>query len=267
MRTTSGARKVLRSVEKSLGVRPPTRFSKTTTNRLANKSLTAKVATLSKVVKKLDTVSYDKVKLIMSGEADFSVVQPFYQYHLNRAMNTWSAIFGTSNTDIAEADKAMINSYKLDVRLTQSNEADRIFYSMFIVSLKDQAADSTTFGPGTGALTLADSTHYQTLGSEGRVLLNPKFFNIHHYKRFTMGGRAGDQSTPETRDISFTVVPPKNNNVIVNPRGNVFRNASFTFPKDPSQNYYLLLFNDDSGADLQTNKIWINGLCSASIPN
>lgn len=239
---------------------------KAVVKKTSKPTLTKKVATLQRTVKKLNKVSYDRVQMIMQGEADVSIVQPYYQWHLQRQMNNWTAVFGSTNTDIAECNKAYINSYKVDARIVQSNEPDRIFYSMFIVSLKDQGADSTTFDPLTGQLTLADSTHYQTLGSNGRVLLNPKFFNIHAYKRFTMGGTsATSQGVLETKDISFTIKPRQR--LVENPRGNVFRNASFAFPKDPSQNYYVLLFNDDSGADLQTNKIYVNGLASVAIPN
>jgi hypothetical protein len=226
---------------------------------------TAEVAKLKAAVAKLSKISYDRVTMKMVSDNNISVVQPYYQYHLNQLMSTWSPIFGSNGLDISAVDKAYINSYKLDVRLSQDNEADRIYYSAFIVSLKDQGADSTTFDPATGALLLSDGVQFQSFGNFGRVMVNPKFFNIHAYKRFTMGGRSGDQSAPETRDLSFKIVPK--NKLIVNPRGNVFQNASFNFPKDPSQNYYLLLFNDDAAGDLQTNKIYVGGLASVAIPS
>lgn len=231
----------------------------------AQPTLTKKVAQLTKQVKKLNTVSYDKITCLLQRQDAASVVTPVYQWHVNARMDLWTPIFGSTAADVTNLDKCYINSYKMDVRLTQDNEPDRIYYTMFIVSLKDQAADSTTFDPATGNLTLADGIHYQTLGTNGRTLVNQKFFNIHAYKRFTMGGRAGDQSAPETRDLSFTIVPKQK--LIVNPRGNCLQNVSFQFPKDPSQNYYLLLFNDDAGADLQTNKIAIGGLASLAVPS
>jgi len=231
---------------------------------------TAEVAKLKAAVAKLNKISYDKHTLVMGANADANVIQPYYQYAICNGMNTWPAVFGANTADLADVQKMYVNSYKLDVRLSQGPESDRIFYSAFIVSLKDEAADASTFDPLDGKLVLSDSLHYQPVGSNGRVLLNPKMFNIHHYKRFTMGGRAGDQSTPETRDLSFTIVPKQK--LIVNTRGNIFGSAAspnngLTYPKDPSQNYFFLLFNDDSLADAAANRIWIGGLASVAIPS
>lgn len=228
-------------------------------------TLTKKVATLSAQVKKLNHVSYDQRTMVMAADTATNVVQPFYQYHVTGRMNTWAPIFGSAAVDVDNSEKVYVNEYKLDARLYQDNEPDRIFYTAFVVSLKDQAADSTTFDPATGNLTLASGLHYAQTNTVGKVFLNPGFFTIHSYKRFYMGGRAGDQSAPEVRDISFTIKPKQR--MIVNPKGNVFNNAAFTFPKDPSQNYYLLLFNDDLGADLQTNKINIGGIANIAVPS
>lgn len=243
-----------------------TEFKKAVVKRAPAKKPVAKtVASLVKQVKKLNTVSYDKRIMNLPRAFAEGVTLPVYIWHINQRLDLWTPTFGSNTNDISNVDKMYINSYKMDVRLSQDNEPDRIYYTAFVVSLKDQAADSTTFDPATGNLALADGIHYKQLGINGRVLLNQQFFNIHSYKRFTMGGRPGDQSAPETKDLSFTIVPKQK--LIVNPRGNVLLNGSFTFPKDPSQNYYILLFNDDSGVDLQANKIMIGGLASIAVPS
>jgi len=223
---------------------------------------TVEVAKLKAAVKKLNTVSYNKVTMIMTGmnNNQAAVVAPYFLQPIMFDMRNWTPIFGSNASDVVNADKVWINSYKIDARLSQASEADRITYSAFIVSLKDDANDSSTFDPATGSLALADNVHYQTLPTNGSVLMNTKFFNIHSYKRFTMGGRSGDQSTPETRDLSFTIRPKQK--VITNPRGNVFGVSGLTFPKDPSQNYFFILFNDDSFGDGQVNRISMGGLCS-----
>ena len=225
-------------------------------------TVAAKVATLAKAVKKLNTVSYNKVTMVMEGMVNnqASVIAPYFIQPLLADMRNWVPTFGSTSADITNADKVWINSYKIDCRLSQASEADRITYSAFIVSLKDQANDSSTFDPATGSLALQNGVHYQLLPTNGSVLMNTKFVNIHSYKRFMMGGRAGDQSTPETRDLSFTIRPKEK--VISNPRGNVFGVSGLTFPKDPSQNYYFILFNDDSFGDGQVNRISMGGLCS-----
>jgi hypothetical protein len=232
------------------------------------KKATSTVKELAKVkasIKKLTTISYDKVQMQMSGYNNQAVVQPYYQYHLNGLMQNWTPIFGYDSGDFSTVNKCYVNSYKVDARLKQSSEADLIWYTAFVVSLKDDGADSTTFDPATGTLTLALNTHYNSLGASGKTLLNPRFFNIHSYKRFSMGGRSGDQSNPVQRDLSFTIVPKEK--LITNPKGNIFGSGGLQFPKDPSKNYYLLLFNDDSAGDLQYNEIVIGGLASLAIPN
>jgi len=231
---------------------------------------TAEVAKLKAAVAKLNKISYDKVSLIMTAVNAVNVVLPCYQYPICNQMNTWPPTFGDNSADLANCNKMYVNSYNLDVRLTQAGESDRIFYTAFIVSLKDEAADASTFDPLDGKLILQDGNHFQTLGTQGRVLLNPRMFNIHNMKRFTMGGRAGDQSNPETRELSFKVVPKQK--LVINTRGNIFGSAAspnngLTYPKDPSQNYYFLLFNDDSIGDFAANQITIGGIASVAIPS
>jgi len=234
------------------------------------KAVKAQVAKLTKQVKKLNTISYDKHSLIMGQANGTNVLQPYYQYALCNGMNTWGPTFGANAEDFENVNKMYVNSYTLDVRLTQAAEADRIFYTAFIVSLKDEAADASTFDPLDGKLVMVDNIHFRNLGNQGRVLMNTKMFNIHAMKRFTMGGRAGDQSTPETRDLSFKIVPKEK--LIINTRGNIFGSAAspnngLTYPKNPSQNYFFLLFNDDSLADLAANQIYIGGLAHVAIPS
>lgn len=227
-------------------------------------SVAKKVTTLARAVKKLNKISYDKVQLSGLPKYNENVVQPYYQYHCEQLLNTWTPVFGYDANDMADVNKFYINSYNMDIRLRQDNEADQIYYSMFFVSLKDEANDPTTFDPLTGQLTLTSGVHYYA-SDNGRVLLNPRFFNIHKYRRFYMGGRAGDQSAPWLRDLSMKFTPKKRQ--IYNPKGNVFGVGGLSFPKDPSQNHYLLLFNDDAGADLQTNKINIHNIVAGAIPN
>jgi len=238
--------------------------------KVPKKTVAAKVATLAKAVKKLNKISYDKHMLIMGQVTGGNVLQPYFQYALCNGMNTWGPTFGSNTADFADVQKMYVNSYNLDIRLHQAGESDRIAYTAFIVSLKDEAADASTLDPLDGKLVLADDVHYRTLGGNGRVLMNPKMFNIHSMKRFTMGGRAGDQSTPETRNLSFKIVPKEK--LIINTRGNIFGSAAspnngLTYPKNPSQNYYFLLFNDDSLGDLAANQIFVGGLASVAIPS
>jgi len=242
---------------------PSKKVQKTRTS--SKKSVSKKVTDLVRTVKKLTSISYDKIQMQLLPSSYASVTQPYYQYHVNNLTSNWTPIFGYDTADISAANKMYVNSYKVDARLTQDSEADLIWYTMFVVSLKDDGADSTTFDPATGQLTLTDNIHYNRAPTNGKVIVNPRFFNIHKYKRFYMGGRSGDQSAPVTRDLSFTIVPKQK--LVTNPKGNIFNATSgLAFPKDPSKNYYFLLFNDDLGTDLQVNKIVLGGIANIAVP-
>lgn len=228
------------------------------------------VAKLSAQVRKLNTVAYDKVSLKMGFVNNVNVTQPYYVYNITNGMNTWAPTWGTDAADLSNVQKMYVNSYKLDVRLSQANEPDLTYYTAFVVSLKDQANDVQTWLNGsTGSLVLTPDVHYTPIATDGRVLMNPKYFNIHSYKRFYMGGRAGDQSAPVLKDMSFTIVPKQKK--IENPGGNIFGSISgrngLAFPRDPSQNYFLILFNDNNAIDFQDNTICIGGIASVAIPS
>jgi len=227
------------------------------------------VVKLKAAVKKLNAVSYDKVALRMGNSQAF-VQNPYYVYNITNGMNTWGPIFGSDSSDLTNVQKMYVNSYKLDVRLNQGSEPDLTYYTAFIVSLKDQSNDVQTWlNSTTGALVMTPGIHYTDLGTDGRVLMNKKYFNIHAFKRFYMGGRPGDQSAPACKDISFTIKPKQR--TIENPGGNIFGTISgrngLAFPRDPSQNYFFILFNDNSGIDFENNLLHISGLCQCAIPS
>jgi hypothetical protein len=195
------------------------------------------------------------------------VTTPYFSALVSGALNTMSPLWGYSSADVANVDKAYLNSKDVYVSVRQNNEPNLIRYTMFVVSLKDAGADSTTFDPLTGALTLANGTHYTNIVSD-QVRISPRFFNIHATRRFTMGyeGTAGPTAdTFSERRFVFKLKPKQK--LIINPKGNVFGNASFTFPKDPSQNFWVLLFNDNVGADLENNKVDINTVDHFAIPS
>lgn len=248
------------------GVKITTRDKKTgkVVKSKGSASTRKELAKVQAAIKKLNAVSYDKV-MFKGYSQDTSLTTPYYVYHVNNLTSSWTPLFGYDGGDVNNINKLYVNSYKIDARVRQNTEADLIYYTAFVVSLKDQGADSTTFDPATGQLTLTDGVHYTTLGAQGKVLMSKTFFNIHAYKRFYMGGRSGDQSAPVLRDVSFTIKPKQR--LIQNPKGNILGVGGLSFPKDPSQNYYLILFNDDSGADFQVNSINVSMMASTAIPN
>lgn len=236
---------------------------KTSTVKFASKrtypkkktSVVKKVASLARQVKKLNTVSYDKVSTLTTIAANEALTSTVNIYRLSYGLNAVVPVWGYNNADIQQVDKAYLNRKDVMVSIRQSNEPNLIRYTMMVVSLKDQGADSTTFDPATGNLNLTIGTHFTVLGAD-QYRVSPRFFNIHMVRRFTMGYEGSAGPTADTRSerrFNFSITPKQK--LIQNPKGNVFLNSAFTFPKDPSQNYFLLVFNDNSSADLESNKI------------
>lgn len=224
------------------------------------KALTKKVATLAKV-------SYDKVDTWSSYAANFNMTATYNAFNISRINTHCAPIWGYVAADLAQSNKAYLNSKDIKISVRQKNEIDLIRYSMFIVSLKDQAANTTLFDPASRQLTLVGSGQdYVTIASD-QVMLNPESFTVHHVKRFTMGheGTSPTADTFSEKRFAFTIKPKQK--LIHNPTGNMFANASFPSPVDPSQNYFVILFNDNAGADLQYNQVDIQVIDHWAIPS
>lgn len=239
----------------------------------AKKSVAKKVNTLVKTVKKLTKISYDKVPMTrgFTGQSLGSLVasgSPFVFSLVAGFDASMAPIWGYDAADLANPTKAYLNKVNVDVVIRQDNEPDLITHSVFLVSLKDQGADSTTFDPATGTLTLTDGVHYsQWNASDARqVVMSPRFFNIHKVWRTFTGGQIGGQTVqPALRSRNMTFVPRQK--LYQNPRGNLFGNLSFSFSKDPSQNYYLVCFNNNATGDAEAPKLDLRILYNWAIPS
>lgn len=233
---------------------PTKKVVKKTTSTKKRAPVSKQLRVLKAQVKKLNKVSYEKVETFSAPAQSVSITSLWHSFSLSNNLNSLFPVWGYNATDLANCDKAYLNRKNIMVSIRQANEPNLIRYTMFLVSLKDQGADSTTFDPATGNLTLANITHYTQLGTD-QVRLSPRFFNIHAVRRFTMGYEGSAGPTADTRSerrFRFKITPKQK--LIQNPKGNVFANPAFTFPKDPSQNYFIVIFNDNSSADLQDNK-------------
>lgn len=186
----------------------------------------------------------------------------------------WTRVFGTDADD--EVNKnALIRKITGRVQVA-TNEPDQRQYSIWVVSLKDNASELLT--ASTGALaTLTQGTHYVNTGSE--VLLNLKFFNVHFHKARHLGvypmdkaavGTAGAvQNIPNMGEdsvqlYSFSIKCGGTRGMKVsNPAGDW---KAGVYPKDPSQNYFFLTFySADSVADAQYGSCTVNTLASVEV--
>lgn len=137
------------------------------------------------------------------------------------------------------------------------NEEGTVHFSAFLVSLRDSANNGTMFNPSTGNLNMIPNIDYvmSSVGAGltgGMAMLNKKKFVIHRKKFFTLSNReqslgiaASATQYGTNREWYWKIKP---NSFIKNPQGNWNSLASAL---DPSKQYYLILFNDNSLTDTE----------------
>lgn len=243
------------------GMRRSRTYNKSTNAKINKAFNTKKPKDIASAVKQLNRkvstiqslVTVKKNKVFYGINYANNVSSDYNQYGLTR-LSDFQTIFGTDATD-GQGRNAMIRSVSIDnyVSLrnfgsTLANETDTIGFTYFVVSLKKEA--SSLLGT-TGLLnSLVANTHYYN--NSGKVLLNPRYFNIHAYKRFTLTNNQQSLtlSTAQSQygsDIRWqTRVSIKKH--INNPAGDW---KAMGFSPDVQDNYYALLFNDNSVLDLE----------------
>lgn len=242
-------------------------------SRIAAKPLTA-IASLQRQVRQLNAVAMNR--LHYSGNDTFFCANatgvPSYNATPLTRFSTWTRIFGTDADDETQK-KALIRKCSLNWQITTS-EPDARWYSVFLVSLKDEASDLLN-SDGTLA-SLAQGTHYSDPQGQGSgTLLNLKFFNIHYHRRFSLGVQPqvkaavapagavqniGMTTKDSTRIGKANIVYGKNGIRVLNPSGDW---KAGVFPKDPSKNYYFLTFwSGDSTLDVEVPQMYVQWLTS-----
>lgn len=184
------------------------------------------------------------------------IVSPCTQVRLLK-LNDHRGILGTDTTDLTD------DKYKL-IKLTShvhiglenvNNEEETINFSVFLVSLKDIAGG--IIDHATGFLTLtADKDYYSY---SGWAFLNKERFTIHQYKHFTLTnyGTALTASGAQNKygtNIDFDWKTPVNKMYLCNDPGeDADQGSPFEqiYQADPDQNYYILVFNDNSSVDTE----------------
>jgi len=182
------------------------------------------------------------------------------------------SIFGTSGGDYSNCNKWKHLTTKMDFLITMGNEENNIDYTMYIVSLKDSA--SGLYSKSTGVLTLVEGDHYAinesvTPNNAGQTLINPKCFNIHLVKRFTIGNNGVTAVNPTGNGNGITQQKRygyklKINKMIYNPTGNM---SSLIVSQDASSQYYVLLFNNNQTIDAENNNVEFNFVHTIQVPN
>lgn len=183
-----------------------------------------------------------------------SVSSTYTAFHLND-FSSWGRIFGTTANDDT-GNGVIWKSSGLDMKFTTGNEPANVNFTVMLLHCKDTA--KSLIGSG-GALTLTNGdTHYT---QSGLTMVNKKFFNILRIKRFSLGnnGQVASTATAQTqfgtdRRFYMKISPNKK---IINPTGDW---KNLTQSLDPSGNYYLVVFNDNSALDLESPDMTMNAV-------
>lgn len=220
---------------------------------------TTSIQALAKAVRSIqrrDRAQHQYLNYVQ-GSTQFSITNPWSSVNLCN-FSSMTAMFGSAADD--ETDNKIVHqSFKLDAYVSLenllNNEEDTINMTAYIVSLRDAIGDG--FNPSSGALTLTNQVHYYS--QDGLAMLNPKIFKIHRVWRKVLtnhgtalsGPSAQTQSGSDWR-FSYKCSP---RSMIQNPYGNWKAMAS---ANDPSKQYYLIIFNNNSVVDLESPAVTYN---------
>jgi len=235
------------------GAKRPARKGGKGVSRLTKAKPTA-ITTLAKAVKSIQLKMKAKTVMLNYGykNDNQNLSSNVDVFHLTRYVD-WNPIFGATGND-DDANKMIHKSMGLDMYFNSNSETDPINFTVFIVSLKDTALG---FNNATGALTLVEDQDYHQL--DALTMINKKAYNIHYTKRFTLGnnGVGLGSSTAQTQygtDRRF-YAKIKCNKSVENPHGDW---KQLNVSADPSDNYYLLVFNDNGILDATYPRLRLN---------
>lgn len=222
------------------------------------------VGVLAKKVKKIQREMTKKripLYLMNNGASITSnLTQPYTIQKLCKFSDD-TPIFGTDANDL-EGSKVLFKSITLKINVDLENlsetEEETTRIEMFIVSLKDEAND--IFNVANGDITLTSGIHYWQFGptgvpNGGYAYLNKKYFNIIKHKRFQLtnygaslavSGAQNEYGSNWHYDCKIPI-----NKVINAPMSNSTNQTWKTLacPRDPSENYYVIWFNDNFTTD------------------
>jgi len=217
------------------------------------KGKTTSIQTLAKAVRSLQKENKTQAEYLNYTQQTFeqNVAAPLYSVNLSDFSGMIST-FGTSANDNV-ANKIIHKSVGMDCRVTLenaiNNEESTIGFTAFLVSLNDNVGN--VYNNLTGGLTLTLGATHEIV--QGMVLLNKKMFKIHKTKRFTLTNYNQALISPAAQtqygtDYRWYWRLPINK-MIENPRGDW---KQLGCALDPSKQYYLMIFNDNSTSDLES---------------
>jgi len=214
------------------------------------------ITTLAKAVKSIQRKMKEKTIMLNYGQQfDNQLISgDFDQFKLSN-YSAWSPIFGTAAND-GTANAMVHKSFGIDMYINCNSETDRTNFTIFLVSLKDSARNGI-FNNTNGTLSLTNAVDYYS--NSGFTLLNKKSFNIHGIKRFQLGnnGVGLGSSTAQTQfGTDRRIYMKMRCNKKVEAAGTDWTTMGCS--PDPSDNYYLLVFNDNGIFDATYPRVQLN---------
>lgn len=225
-------------------------------------TLTRKVNTLTRRVAMGSTVHY-----CYRSSSGGIIADPYASINCCKYSDLFNAgaaggpLFGSSSPDFDNINKILHHSFTLQFKIDIFNEPANVDYTLAMVSLKKKAHG--LYDETTGALTITDGPHYRKVG--GMVMLNKQLFNIHYYKRFTMGNNNialttinGVGDTTRTCFNDYVKIKPRKfitNPGVIGASGDI---DTLNCDLDPTGQYYFLIFNNNSGVDFESPSIDFN---------
>jgi len=203
--------------------------------------------TLKKTIKAVVRKAIKPVQSVIrlqQAKADQTITASVNYFNLS-LISGMTAIFNTLPTDV-DPRSAKHVKLNLDVLIEAATENDGCTITAYIVSIKANTPDNF-FDANTGALQLGPNG---TTFSEqaGMAYVNPEYFNIHMRKRMYFAPRpVGEDQSIGTNFRRFTWNFKPNMMI----RNNAGRFDSLVCPQKPTQNYYLMVFNNNSGQDFE----------------
>lgn len=240
------------------------------TRKVASGKASTNVVKLQRQVSTIRRSLYKKaINCQYISGTNMSLGADFGQFNLTQYAS-WSPCFGVSVVDGTD-NKAYYKNCTIDCRLTLQNsglytsETDTVDYTVFLVSLRDEA--SNVWNQSNGTLTLSSGRDYTDGAVAGMMVrLNPKMFKIHRMKRitttnFSTGLGFGTAAGPLKPIVKWTwKINPRRS--ITNPIGDW---SALAIDRDPSKNYYVLAFNNNSLADGEAPVFSVYGLHTVQV--
>lgn len=216
---------------------------------------------LRRINRRINLMGPHNVNLYKNGDLQ---LQSNYSVLPLSDFSTLLPCFGYTTADYNNSNQAYLKSISMQFTLTSANEEDNINYSMFLVSIGKNG--DTVYDSATGTLaTLTQPLHY--LANQSMGMLNKKYFNVMRTKFGTLGNWSTPLQQPSASGETITAQTQfywkiKPRRTIKNPAGNwSLLNAS----PDPETQYYIIVLNNNSTADLESPVLSYNIVYSINI--